>query len=215
MRRITESFTRRVLRLQTRRGVAAADTARIPTPVPEAPPPAAESQAVRTLSRAEEASGRFALAAWDAFWADFRPDEQDVEMGHYRTECADLQTRLDALPPGGLPDAHLSSAILRRVMRLRRDRYLDLSDRIDDLASSHHQATGRYEKAALNGAQLADDNERSRRRILALLARHGIQAPADDPLPLLLERLVETLSEPGAPRASARLARVSRRRPAV
>jgi hypothetical protein len=167
------------------------------------------------LSRAGEASARFAVQAWQEFWADFRPDEADVEIAHYHGECADLQSRLEALPAGALPDPALASAMIKRVLRLRRDRFQDLSERIDDLASSHHAATGRYEKAALNGAQQQDDLHRTRRRLLALLDRLGISAPADEPVPLLLERLVEAGGIPAAARSARLTARTSGRRPTV
>jgi hypothetical protein len=207
MRRITESFTRRVLRLQTRRGAGAEESAKAP--------PRPEDQAARILTRAEETSARFAIQAWQDFWADFRPDETEVEVAHYRQECADLQSRLDALPAGALPDAALSSAMIKRVLRLRRDRFQDLSERIDDLASSHHAATGRYEKAALNGAQHQDDIHRVRRRLLALLDRLGITPPADEPVPALLERLIEAGGVPAAARSARLTARTSGRRPSV
>lgn len=200
MRRITESFTRRVLRLQTRRGVDPAETTKIP-------------------AKAEGASGRFAMNAWAAFWADFRPDEQEVEVSHYRRECADLQARIDALPAGTNPDAWLSSSMMRRIERLRRDRFQDLTERIDDLSTSHKQATGRYEAAALNGAQRQNYLERTRQRLHELLADLGLSVAADEPVPRLLERLVEALPLPPqpppqpAPKAtSARLSRLSGRR---
>ena len=204
---MTETFTMRILRLQTRRGAAAEEAAKAP-PRPEDPP-------TRTLSRTEESSSRFAIQAWSDFWADFRADEQEVELAHYRSECSDLQTRLDALPAATLPDAALASAMIKRVLRLRRDRHQDLSERIDDLASSHKAATGRYEKAALNGAQHQDDLERTRHRLVTLLGRLGVTADEDDPVPLLLERLIAAGGVSDAARSARLNARTSGRRPSL
>lgn len=99
---------------------------------------------------------RLSLACWNHFFDCFRADELAMEFPRYQQEAEEVRQALASLGERDLPDLPTCQKMLFLLSRFNRERFRELSSRIEELAHQSRDLQSRLEAASMDGAYSAD-----------------------------------------------------------
>jgi hypothetical protein len=129
------------------------------------------------------------LHAWAAFFARFRPDEQEFERHAFLEEAAAINAHLAELPPGTLPGTMKLFEMLATLDRYAERRFAEQNQRIDELMDLCEQMRQRLEASDLTRSHLEDEFGHCMAIVQSALERLKLAQPEGLPHPPRLHNL--------------------------
>jgi hypothetical protein len=114
--------------------------------------------------------------AWQAFFNNFREDEQTFELPHYQAAAIVVTDRLAQLGETHGLDAHTVHLMLELLRQFNDARFRDVDERISDLMASCQQLRAQLDVSELSKCYQEDELNSCQRLVRSELKRLGIES---------------------------------------